>query len=344
MKLRKKALIIIGGAIAGIIAFNPILFLFLDPQQIPMERQGNSGSDPLFPLLTVSLAFGAAIILFLEKAVLSRLAKLSTSVSSISSTGDLSSRVSMTGKDELSSLADEINGMLTRLEQAQSELKSLNEKLRVSGRLTRHDVRNKMSAITGNVYLAKRKLPPDHEVLKHLSEIESAVWRAIEIFDFAGTYEKLGIEELVYMDVEKTVKEAISLFSDLHEVEVVNDCQGLTVLADSLLRQLFHNLIDNSLRHGEKVSQIRVYYEEMEKNKLKLVYEDDGVGITTADKVNLFKEGYGKHTGYGLYLIRKMCEVYGWTISETGKQGNGAQFTIIMPKISESGKEIYHLR
>jgi len=146
------------------------------------------------------------------------------------------------------------------------------------------------------------------------------------------------------MDVEKTVNEAISLLTDLHEVEVVNDCQGLTVLADSLMRQLFHNLIDNSLRHGEKVSRIRVYYEEMEKNKLKLVYEDDGVGITTADKANLFKEGYGKNTGYGLYLIRKMCEVYGWTISETGKQGEGVQFTITIPKINEGGKEIYHLR
>jgi len=181
MKLRKKALITIGGAIAVIIAFGPILSLFLGTQQISMERQGNSGINPLFLISVVSLVFGAAIMLFLEKAILSRLAKLSTSVSSISSTGDLSSRLSMTGKDELSSLADEINGMLTRLEQAQSELKSLNEKLRVSGRLIRHDVRNKMSAITINVYLAKQKLPPDHEVLKHLSEIESSVWRAVEI-------------------------------------------------------------------------------------------------------------------------------------------------------------------
>jgi signal transduction histidine kinase len=55
------------------------------------------------------------------------------------------------------------------------------------------------------------------------------------------------------------------------------------------------------------------------------------------------KEGYGKGTGYGLYLIRKICEVYGWTIRETGKQGIGARFTITIPKMNESGKTAYRL-
>jgi len=41
-------------------------------------------------------------------------------------------------------------------------------------------------------------------------------------------------------------------------------------------------------------------------------------------KKKIFNEGHGKGTGYGLYLIRKMREVYGWTIRETGKHGKGA--------------------
>ena len=59
-----------------------------------------------------------------------------------------------------------------------------------------------------------------------------------KFFDFAGIYESLGSEELVYMDVEKDVEEAATLFSDLQGVKVVNSCSGLTVLADSLRRQL----------------------------------------------------------------------------------------------------------
>jgi signal transduction histidine kinase len=179
--------------------------------------------------------------------------------------------------------------------------------------------------------------------LKHLWEIDVAIGLTEKIFDFARTYEKLGMEELAYMDVEKSLKEAVMLFSDLHGVKVVNDCHGLTVLADSLLRQLFYNLIHNSLKHGEKVSRIKVHYEETRKDQLKLVYEDDGVGIPKAEKEKIFKEGYGKGTGYGLYLIKKMCEVYGWAIKETGKQGKGAQFIVTMPKMDKNGKTAYQL-
>ena len=221
------------------------------------------------------------------------------------------------------------------------KLEAMNEKLSVVGKLTRHDTRNKLSAVTMNVFLTKQKLAGDYEALEHLSEIESACGQVEKIFDFAGIYEKLGAEKLAYINVEKTVEDAAMLFSDLQGVEVLNDCHELTVLADSLLRQLFHNLIDNSLKHGENVSQIRVYYEEAGKDKLKLVYEDDGVGIPKAEKEKIFKEGYGKGTGYGLYLIRKMCEVYGWVIRETGKQGKGAQFTTTIPKMDKNGKESY---
>lgn len=228
------------------------------------------------------------------------------------------------------------------LKETMRKLVTLNEKLGVVGSLTRHDVRNKLSAVTGNIYLAKQKVSDDHEVLQYLEDTESAVRQVERIFDFAKTYEKLGVEELTYMNVEKTVKEAVSLFSDLHGIEVVDDCRGLTVLADSLLRQVFYNLIDNSLKHGEKVTRIRTYYEER-KDQLKLIYEDDGIGIPKAEKEKIFKEGYGKGTGYGLYLIRKICEVYGWTIKETGKHAKGAQFTMAMKKTGEGGKMNYWL-
>jgi signal transduction histidine kinase len=87
-----------------------------------------------------------------------------------------------------------------------------------------------------------------------------------------------------------------------------------------------------------------VHYEEAGKNELKLIYEDNGVGLSNAEKDKIFEEGYGKGTGYGLYLIRKMCEVYGWTIQETGRQGKGAQFTITVPKMNREGKISYKIR
>jgi PAS domain S-box-containing protein len=227
-----------------------------------------------------------------------------------------------------------------KLDEMMNELVAINEKLGVVGRLTRHDARNKLSIIANNIYLAKQKIAPNNDALEFLGDVESAIDQMEKIFDFARNYEMLGVEELVYMDVGKSVEEAAILLSGMNGVKLVNECKGLMVMADSLLRQLFYNLIDDTLKYGEKVSQIRVHYEEG-MDQLKLIYEDDGVGIPENEKELIFKEGYGKGTGYGLYLIKKMCEEYGWIIRETGKEGRGVQFAMTIPKTNKNGNLSY---
>jgi len=143
--------------------------------------------------------------------------------------------------------------------------------------------------------------------------------------------EQLGLEKLSFVDVGKSFDAAVSLLHDLGKMEVVNDCKGLSVLADSLLNQLFYTLLDNSLRYGEKVSRIRIHH-KVSKDELKLIYEDDGVGIQEDEKEKIFREGYGKGSGLGLHLLKLACKVYGWNIQETGEHGKGAQFTITIPK------------
>ncbi len=96
---------------------------------------------------------------------------------------------------------------------------------------------------------------------------------------------------------------------------------------------------------AKRLTTIKVRYEKTEQDKLEVFYEDDGVGIPVANKSNIFKEGYstGGSTGYGLYLIKKMIEVYGWTIQEKGEPGKGVLFTISIPKTSQNGRENYHI-
>jgi len=218
----------------------------------------------------------------------------------------------------------------------------LNEKLRVVEGLTRHDIRNKLSALNGRLYLLKKRFGDNPEALQQLKEMESVSQQMLRIIEFEKIYVQVGVEELSYIDVERHFNEAVFLFSDLKGARLVNECQGLMVFADSLLRQLFYNLIDNTLKYGEKTRRIRVHYKE-EKNQVQLIYEDDGVGIPGDVKSHLFQEGYGTGTGYGLYLIKKICEAYGWTIEETGKEGQGAQFTMIVPIKRKDDKKGYEI-
>jgi signal transduction histidine kinase len=213
------------------------------------------------------------------------------------------------------------------------KLVSVNEKLGVVGSLTRHDVRNKLSTVTGYAYLLKKKHAEKIDVVEGLSKMEQAVKDSIKIFDFAKLYEQLGTKELTYVDVEKAINEAVALFSGSMP-KINNECQGLTVLADSFLRQLFYNFIDNTNKYGQKTTVIRIYYEKTGENSLKLIYEDDGFGIPLENKKNLFKEGFstGGSTGFGLFLTKKMIDVYGWRIIEEGEPGKGAKFVISIPK------------
>ena len=224
------------------------------------------------------------------------------------------------------------------------KIQTLNEKLRVVGSLTRHDVRNKLSAVTGYAYLLKKKHADQADILEGLCKMEQAVAESMRIFEFAKIYEQLGVEDLTYINVEAKLEEACALFSGTLP-KIINECQGLTVLADSFLRQLFYNFVDNTRKYGKKTTTIKVSYEKTSQDNLKLVYEDNGVGVPAENKPRLFKEGFstGGSTGFGLFLTKKMVDVYDWTIEENGEPGKGAKFTITMPKIGKDGKENYQL-
>ena len=224
------------------------------------------------------------------------------------------------------------------------QLVLVNEKLGVVGSLTRHDARNKLSAVSGYAYLLKKKHGDKKDVVEAASRIEQAVKEIAEIFDFAKIYEQIGAEELTYINVDEKLDEAAALFSGLIPT-ITNECHGLAVLADPFLRQLFLNFIDNTRKYGKKTTAIRVYFEKADQGCLKLVYEDDGVGVSFENKPHLFKEGFstGGSTGFGLFLIKKMIDVYGWTITEEGEPGKGVKFTITIPKLNKSGKENYQI-
>ncbi|MFL5800209.1 MAG: CHASE4 domain-containing protein [Roseiflexaceae bacterium] len=75
----------------------------------------------MLALLVGGLVFGVVVLALLEWAVLSRLARLHTSVQGIGTSGDHTARVTPSGSDELASLAGAINSMLGALEQSQVE-------------------------------------------------------------------------------------------------------------------------------------------------------------------------------------------------------------------------------
>jgi PAS domain S-box-containing protein len=226
-----------------------------------------------------------------------------------------------------------------KIEVALKQSEVLNEKLSVIGSFTRHDVRNKLMAIEGNAYLAKKHAGSDQKMNNHLDQIRLAVTSITRMLDFAKIYESLGSEQRTQIDVGKAIDQAASLFSGLKGAQLINECSGFSILADSMLTTVFHNLIDNSLKYGKNLTTIRISHREEDGSET-IIYEDDGGGISEEDKMHLFTKGFGHGSGFGLYLIRRTCDIYGWNVKETGDFGKGAKFVFTIPASAKSEKVV----
>ena len=98
-----------------------------------------------------------------------------------------------------------------------------------------------------------------------------------------------------------------------------------------LLRRYFSCLLDNSERHGKDVNFAH-FSGRYGGSDLIIEYTDDGGGIAEQDKSRIFERGFGKNTGYGLFLARDILAFSGNTIKETGVHGEGAKFEITFPE------------
>src|SRR5271157_4216968 len=131
--------------------------------------------------------------------------------------------------------------------------------------------------------------------------------------------------------------------SFFEQVWFFSGCYAIAViLEDQIYRSVFRSFIEHSDMR-DLITHIRVFYERSENGTINLIFQDDGNGIAATEKPNLFKEGHGRGTGYGLYLIKKMMEVYGWTIRETGEPGKGARFVMAIPRINQKGTNNYRV-
>jgi signal transduction histidine kinase len=201
-----------------------------------------------------------------------------------------------------------------------------NKQLNLLSSVTRHDVLNKISAIEGHIALA-RKRGLQQDVIALLDKIDSLTKTIKSQVAFTKIYQTLGTKEPEWQKPGRVMSQA-----HLPETVILKKELGdLEVFADLMLEKVFFNLVDNSLRHGENITGIRLHYRK-DPDGLTILYEDNGVGIPDEEKEKIFARGYGKNTGHGLFLSREILGITGITIRETGEAGKGARFEIHVPE------------
>jgi PAS domain S-box-containing protein len=225
-----------------------------------------------------------------------------------------------------------IRGVLidvTELKKAQEALEIANKKLQLLNSITRHDILNQITIL--NIYHNLTEgMIDNQEILSYLREAKMAADTISRQISFTHEYQDIGVTAPTWQNVQKHFLNAAASLNT--KSIMIEPCQeNITIYADPLLEKVFYNLIDNSLRHGEKCTKIRLTHLE-DKGGLTLIYEDDGVGILLKDKPKIFNKGFGKNTGLGLFLVREILAITGITITENGEPQKGVRFEMRVPR------------
>jgi PAS domain S-box-containing protein len=212
---------------------------------------------------------------------------------------------------------------------AEEALRTVNRKLNLLSSVTRHDMLNQLMSIVGYQELALSS-----ENLAEVKQLVDMAGRAAVTMrhqiEFTRQYQDVGIHSPVWQDLKDVIARASSGIGP-RNTRILLEIDPVRIFADPLLERVFANLIDNAISHGEKVTTIRFSTRRTDAG-LTILCEDDGAGIPAQEKEKIFSPGYGRKTGYGLFLVREILGITGATIQEIGQEGKGALFEIAVPR------------
>lgn len=231
-----------------------------------------------------------------------------------------------------------------------------------------HEFNNILTAIVGNIVLAKMYAKPGLEVFDILTEAEKASQRAEEITQQLLTFSKGGgifkklvslreiIIDMLGRGKDNTgTRYEFFLPDDLHAVEV----------DEGQIRQAVNNLVTNARQamHGE--GRIRISAENIpvapasplslkEGDYVRLSIEDEGPGIDDSNIEKIFDPFFttkDRSSGLGLTGSFSIVRNHGGCITVESKPGPGAIFHIYLPAArgkakvpDDGGKNLFSAR
>ncbi len=218
---------------------------------------------------------------------------------------------------------------ITEQKRAEDALTIACQKMNLLSSITRHDILNQLTVLSGYLALSE-EFATDEKLLNFIKKEATATERINQLITFTKHYQDIGVQAPQWQNVHETITSAASSL-EMSQVNIQIPFKNIEIYADPLLSKVFYNLLENSIRHGHNTSLVQFLVRENDE-ALTIICEDNGGGIDPETKKHLFKRGYGKNTGYGLFLIREILAITGILIDETGESGKGARFEIKVPK------------
>lgn len=214
---------------------------------------------------------------------------------------------------------------ISKRKKTDEALRQANRQLSLLAGITRHDIINKITVVLGYLTFAEKNCT-DPALAEYLKKTKSAIEEIRSQIEFTRVYQDLGTHEPRWIELDTVLPRSQVPAS----VNFITDVRGISVFADPMLEKVFGYLLENSVHHGNRVTEIRVSACLSDGN-LTVTWEDNGIGIAAGEKEKIFEQGFGRYTGLGMFLAREILALTGMTITESGEPGRGARFGIRVP-------------
>jgi signal transduction histidine kinase len=219
---------------------------------------------------------------------------------------------------------------ITDLKHAEEIIKNANTKLNTLTQITRHDIINQLTILMSYVSFLEKSLPDDENVRKHAEKIKNAAQTIQNLIVFTREYQSLGMELARWHSLNHLIGKARDTINS-SSLKVTIDPTPVSIYADPLIERVFENLINNSIKYGGNVSEIRISFNGSDQAG-NIIFEDNGQGIPVSQKSKIFSKGAGKTPEFGLFISKEILGYHDISIKETGEPGKGARFEIEVPR------------
>ena len=290
----------------------------------------------LFLIASLGVVTAAVLGLVVARTVLTPVRRLTRTAEDVTETRDLSRRIEVTGRDELSRLASTFNTMLAALEDSSRAQRQL-----VSD--ASHELRTPLTSLRTNIEVLARdeRMPPDErerllvDVTEQLIEMTELVAELVELARGdrePAEPEDVRLDLVVASAIDRAARNrpSVSFQPDLEESVV----RGVP----ATIERAVSNLLDNAAKWSPPGGEVEVAVHAGE-----VSVRDHGPGIDAADAPFVFDRFYRAAnargmpgSGLGLSIVRQVAESHGGSVTAEAAEGGGTRMRLFLPELVES--------
>jgi signal transduction histidine kinase len=318
---------------------------------IDQNRSSFSSSEQLFiGVAALSIVLALALGYLLSRTVVGPIRAVESRVAAIAS-GDFSGHVDVPNRDELGSLAANINRMNDELGRLYRELETASRHKSEFLANMSHELRTPLNAIIGFSEVLTEQMfgELNAKQLDYLGDITSSGRHLLALINDILDLSKVeaGQMELQrsWFSLHQVLENALTMVRERAtrngiELKLNENLDRDLIEADERkIKQVLFNLLSNAVKFTPPGGHISVTATD-DGDGTRIAVSDSGVGIARADQDRIFEAfqqigsgpgGAQEGTGLGLGLARRFVELHGGRIDVDSEVGVGSTFTVTLP-------------